>query len=119
MEFLPTTLGTRPRLALEIRAEGVVAARAEDAAALLTAVARGDVAEGAVVPGLKVGNITNRAGVVAAVRSALDGLVGRGAERSRDVTLIVPDAAVRVLLLDFDQLPSKMAEALPVVRFRL
>jgi len=119
MEFLPTTLGTRPRLAVEVRAEGVVAARAEDAAALLAAVARGDVAEGAVVPGLKVGNITDRAGVVAAVRSALDGVVGRGAERSRDVTLIVPDAAVRVLLLDFDQLPSKMAEALPVVRFRL
>ena len=35
------------------------------------------------------------------------------------MTLVVPDAAVRVLLLDFDQLPSKMAEALPVVRFRL
>jgi type IV pilus assembly protein PilM len=35
------------------------------------------------------------------------------------VTLIVPDAAVRVLLLDFDQLPGKAAEALPVVRFRL
>lgn len=119
MEFLPTTLGTRPRLAVEVRAEGVVAARAEDAAALLAAVSRSDFAEGAVVPGLKVGNITDRAGVAAAVRSALDAVVGRGAERSRDVTLIVPDASVRVLLLDFDQLPSKMAEALPVVRFRL
>jgi len=32
---------------------------------------------------------------------------------------VVPDAAARVLLLDFDQLPSKAAEALPVVRFRL
>jgi type IV pilus assembly protein PilM len=31
----------------------------------------------------------------------------------------VPDSAVRVLFVDFDQLPSKMAEALPVVRFRL
>jgi len=30
-----------------------------------------------------------------------------------------PDAAVRVLLLDFDALPGKPAEALPVVRFRL
>ena len=39
--------------------------------------------------------------------------------RWRDVTVVVPDAAVRVLLLDFDQLPSKAAEALPVVRFRL
>ena len=37
----------------------------------------------------------------------------------REVTLVVPDAAVRVLLLDFDTLPTKAAEALPVVRFRL
>jgi type IV pilus assembly protein PilM len=119
MEFLPTTLGTRPRLAVEVRAEGIVAARAEDATALLTAVARGDVAEGAVLPGLKTGNIADRAAVVAAVRRALDGVAGNGRERSRDVTLVVPDAAVRVLFLDFDQLPSKAAEALPVVRFRL
>ena len=42
-----------------------------------------------------------------------------GRERSRDVTVVVPDSAVRVLLVDFDQLPSKAAEALPVVRFRL
>jgi len=119
MEFLPTTLGTRPRLAVEVRAEGVVAARAEDAAALLTAVARADLADGAVVPGLRAGNVVDRAGVVAAVRSALDAVAERAGGRSRDVTLVVPDAAVRVLLLDFDQLPSKMAEALPVVRFRL
>ena len=33
--------------------------------------------------------------------------------------MIVPDAAVRVLLLDFDELPAKPVEALPVVRFRL
>lgn len=119
MEFLPTTLGTRPRLAVEVRAEGVVAARAEDAAAILTAVSRTDLADGALLPGLKAGNVANRAGVVAAVRSALDGVVGRGVERTRDVTLVVPDAAVRVLLLDFDSLPSKAGEALPVVRFRL
>ncbi len=121
MEFLPTSLGTRPRLAVEVRPEGVVAARAEDAAALLTAIARVDLADGAVVPGLKPGNITDRAGVVAAVRKVLDQVAGRGSERGvgRDVTVVVPDAAVRVLLLDFDQLPSKAAEALPVVRFRL
>ncbi len=117
MEILPTSLGTRPRLAVEVRAEGVVAARAEDATALLTAVARADLGEGAVAPGLKAGNIVNRAAVVAAVRTALDGVAGSG--RGRDVTVVVPDAAVRVLLLDFDQLPGKAAEALPVVRFRL
>jgi type IV pilus assembly protein PilM len=119
MEILPTSLGTRPRLAVEVRAEGVVAARAEDAAALLTTVARAELGEGALAPGLKAGNVVDRAAVVAALRRVLDGVVGRGAERSRYVTLIVPDAAVRVLLLDFDQLPSKAGEALPVVRFRL
>jgi type IV pilus assembly protein PilM len=119
MEFLPTTLGTRPRLAVEVRPEGVVAARAEDAAAALTAVAKASLAEGALAPGLKVGNIVDKTAVVAAVRKALDGVAGTGRERSRDVTLVVPDSAVRVLFLDFDQLPSKAAEALPVVRFRL
>jgi type IV pilus assembly protein PilM len=119
MEFLPTTLGTRPRLAVEIRTEGVVAARAEDAAAALTAVARTSLVEGALAPGLKVGNVVDKTALVAAVRKALDGVAGTGRERSRDVTLIVPDSAVRVLFLDFDQLPSKAAETLPVVRFRL
>jgi type IV pilus assembly protein PilM len=119
MEILPKTLGTRPRLAVEVRAEGVVAARAEDAAALLTAVARADLAEGAVAPGLKVGNIVNRTAVTAALRKVLDGVAGSGRERLRDVTVVVPDSAVRVLFVDFDQLPSKAAEALPVVRFRL
>jgi type IV pilus assembly protein PilM len=117
MEILPTSLGTRPRLAVEVRSEGVVAARAEDAAALLTAVAREELAEGALAPGLKAGNVVDRAAVVAAVRKALDGVMGPG--RGRDVTVVVPDAAVRVLLLEFDELPSKAVEALPVVRFRL
>jgi type IV pilus assembly protein PilM len=52
---------------------------------------------------------------VGAVRSALESVC----QRTRDVTLVVPDSAVRVLLLDFDSLPAKAAEALPVVRFRL
>ncbi|WP_433983571.1 hypothetical protein RBB78_21255 [Tunturiibacter empetritectus] len=127
MEILPKTLGTRPRLAVEVRAEGVVAARAEDAAALLTSVARVDLANGAVAPGLKAGNLVDKSSVTAAVKKALDTVSGRGssdraergAGRLRDVTLIVPDAAVRVLFLDFEQLPTKAAEALPLVRFRL
>jgi type IV pilus assembly protein PilM len=94
-----------------------VAARAEDATALLTAVARGDLADGALAPGLKAGNVVDRAAVVAAVRKALDGVASQG--RGRDVTVVVPDAAARVLLLDFDEMPSKAVEALPVVRFRL
>ena len=124
MNFLPKTLGTRPRLAVEMRAEGLVAARAEDAAALLTAIARADLAEGALVPGLRAGNIADKSAVVAAMRKVLDTVARRHAERGgggrlRDVTVVVPDSAARVLFLDFDQLPSKSAEALPVVRFRL
>jgi type IV pilus assembly protein PilM len=57
--------------------------------------------------------------VTAALRKVLDGVAGSGRERVRDVTVIVPDSAVRVLFVDFDQLPSKAVEALPVVRFRL
>src|SRR5271170_8134937 len=119
MEILPKTLGTRPRLAVEVRAEGFVAARAEDATALLTAVARVDVAEGVVAPGLKAGNIADRTAVTTALRKVLDAVAGSGRERLRDVTVVVPDSAVRVLFVDFDQLPSKAGEALPVVRFRL
>jgi type IV pilus assembly protein PilM len=122
-------------LACEVRAEGVVAARAEDAFAVLSAVARIPLTEEIVVPrltaieadGAATGSATNdvssgvggdaagRAAVVAAVRKALDAVC----LRSREVTLVVPDASARVLLLDFDELPAKSAEALPVVRFRL
>src|ERR1017187_7553197 len=121
MEILPRTLGTRPRLACEVRAEGVVAARAEDASAVLSAVSRVPLPDGvagarlsAVVGGVG-GGAAGRAAMVAAVRSALEAVC----LKTREVTLVVPDAAVRVLLLDFDELPAKAAEALPVVRFRL
>jgi type IV pilus assembly protein PilM len=113
----------------------VVAARAEDAFAVLSAVARVPLTDEIVVPRLTAieadgaatdsatndvssgvgGDAAGRAAVVAAVRKALDAVC----LRSREVTLIVPDASARVLLLDFDELPAKPAEALPVVRFRL
>ena len=115
MDLLPSTLGTRPRLAVEIRPEGVVAARAEDAQALVSAVAYGIFAEGTLAPGLKAGNVVVRSAAVAAVRKALEAV----ALKERTTTLVLPDASVRVLLLDFDALPPKAAEALPVVRFRL
>jgi type IV pilus assembly protein PilM len=115
MALLPTTLGTRPRLAVEIRPEGVVAARAEDAQAVISAVAFGVLAEGVIVPALRAGNVGNVPVAVAAVKKALDAV----ALKERQTTLVVPDAAVRVLLLEFDALPAKSAEALAVVRFRL
>jgi len=115
MALLPTTLGTRPRLAVEIRPEGVVAARAEDAQAVVSAISFGLLAEGVIAPQLKGGNVVNRVAALTAVKKALEAV----ALKERQTTLVVPDAAVRVLLLDFDQLPTKSAEALAVVRFRL
>ncbi len=119
MDLFPTSVGTRPRLACEIRPEGVVVARGESPAGTLTAVARAELRPGQVVPGLKAGNLPDRSAVAAALRRAFDAIAARGADRSKYLTVIVPDAAVRVLLLDFDALPSKPAEALQVVRFRL
>jgi type IV pilus assembly protein PilM len=39
--------------------------------------------------------------------------------RTRAVTVVVPDTAVRVFVLDFDSFPARAAEAVPVLRFRL
>ena len=46
-------------------------------------------------------------------------LAGAVAGRSRDITLVIPDASTRILLLDFDTLPEKPQDADAVVRFRL
>jgi type IV pilus assembly protein PilM len=88
----------------------VVVARADDASAMLAAVERVAFAGGSAGA-----NGAWRSERVVAVRRALESVGGRG----REVTLVVPDTAARVLLLDFDELPAKAVEALPVVRFRL
>ena len=43
----------------------------------------------------------------------------RGSRKRRDVTLILPDYATRMAVLDFDQFPSDAKEQLSLVRFRL
>ena len=119
MNLLPQASERRPRVACEIGPQGVVAARSADATAPLGAVARVELAEGAVTPGLRPGNIVDRVAVAAAVRRALEQVDAKPNSRDADVTLVIPDAAVRVLLLDFDALPGRLSEALPIVRFRL
>jgi len=119
MNLLPQASGTRPRIACEIMPHGVVAARSVDAVGPLAAVARVSLAGGAVTPGLRPGNVVDRVAVAAALRRALEEIEMKPNSRDADLTLVVPDAAVRVLLLEFDALPGKLAEALPLVRFRL
>ncbi len=119
MNLLPKAYGGRPRLACELTPDGVVAARSPQAGAPLAAVARAALREGAVIPSLKPGNVVDRVAAVAAIRRTLESNGCRPNARGADLTLVIPDAAVRVLLVDFDGLPIKLSEALPLVRFRL
>lgn len=119
MNLLPKASGTRPRLACEIFPGGVVAGRSPEPGLPLAGVAKADLPAGAVLPSLRPGNIVDRVAVVAAVRRTLEQVGARANARNADLTLILPDGAVRVLLLDFDSLPTKLSEALPIVRFRL
>ncbi|HEY0307415.1 MAG TPA: hypothetical protein VGB94_04590 [Acidobacteriaceae bacterium] len=120
MQILPSSIrsigaGLRPRLACEVRPHRIIAASSNDASGVIAAISSADLPPGALVPSLRAGNIADRGIFISALQRALDPLAGR----SKDITLVVPDSAVRVLLLDFDTLPSRPAEALPVVRFRL
>jgi type IV pilus assembly protein PilM len=99
--------------------QGVVAARSAEAATPLAAVAKVALAEGAVAPSLRPGNIVDRVAVTAAIRAALEQIGERADARNANLTLVIPDSAVRVLLLDFEALPGRESEALPLVRFRL
>ena len=105
----------KPKLACEIAADRVLVGRlGEDGRSLEVCAAR-ELAPGSVVPDLVEGNLRQRDAVRVAVEEALDSVAGR----THDVIAIVPDAAVRVVLLEFDTLPSDSEEAAGVVRFRL
>jgi type IV pilus assembly protein PilM len=104
----------RPRLACEITSAGVVAGRPGEAAQEIVS-SFAPFRPGVLTAGLKTPNFTDRAAVAGALRQALEEI----SDKETEVTVVVPDAAVRVLLLDFDLLPAKVAEALPIIRFRL
>lgn len=111
----PTANHAKPRLACEIAADRVLAGRVTDAGSGLEACAARELAPGSVVPDLVESNVRQRAAVREGIENALGGVAGR----SKDVIAIVPDAAVRIMLVDFETLPSDQEEALGVVRFRL
>jgi type IV pilus assembly protein PilM len=104
----------RPRVACEISAERVVAARMAEGATNLEA-ATAALPTGLLTPGLQQANVTDRAKLVPALRELLTAVAGR----SRDVCLVLPDSTTRVMLLDFETLPDKRQDADAVVRFRL
>ncbi|MGA9896651.1 MAG: hypothetical protein WBQ09_01000 [Terriglobales bacterium] len=107
-------LTSKPRLACEVAADRVLAARASEPGTV-DRCAASELAPGCVVPDLVEANVRDRGRILDSIRQTLDSLEGR----SRDVIAVLPDAAVRVVLLDFETLPSKRDEAEGVVRFRL
>lgn len=106
---------SRPRMACEIAASRVIAARASDDGSSLEVHTSRPLAAGNVAPGLSGSNVNDREALRQAVRSALEVVV----QRSKDVIAVLPDAAVRVVLLDFESFPEKEADAAALVRFRL
>src|SRR5690242_12635732 len=105
----------RPRLACEISADRVLAARVDDHWNGIEVYAAQDLHEGVVVPDLTELNVLQRQ----TLSHAVEDVLGRVGGRTRDVTAVLPDAVVRVALLDFETLPPKREEADAVVRFRL
>lgn len=115
LRFKPAaTSVARPHTAVELAPEGALAATISgDAAAPVHAFA--PLPEGALVPGIAEPNLRAPEAVSAALHTVLDQVT----PRTRSVTLIVPDISARIFVLDFDSFPTKPAEAIPVVRFRL
>lgn len=111
----PTATTAKPKLACEIAADRVLAGRLMDDGSGLEACAARELAPGSVVPDLVESNLRQRT----AVRDGIESALGDVAGRTHDVIAIVPDAAVRVMLVEFETLPSDHEEALGVVRFRL
>jgi type IV pilus assembly protein PilM len=106
---------TKPRLACEIAADRVLVGRLAEDGRTLEACAARELAPGSVVPDLVEGNLRQRDAVKSAMEAAMESVAGR----THDVIAVVPDAAVRVVLLEFDTLPADSEEAVSVVRFRL
>jgi len=106
---------SKPRLACEISADRVLAGRVSERGDIIEMCAATDLPAGSVVPDLTEANLRERSGVCDKIRQTLGDVSGR----SKDVIAVLPDAAVRVMLLDFESLPAKKDEAEGVVRFRL
>ena len=99
----------KPKLACEIAVDRVLAGRFSEHGGGLEASAVHELAPGSVIPDLVENNLRQRASVCSGIESALGSVAGR----SKDVIAIVPDAAVRVMLVEFDTLPTDRGCGLP------
>jgi type IV pilus assembly protein PilM len=107
--------GPRPKVACEIGAERVIAARASGKSAALEIYSSRRLATGTLAPGLASPNVLQPE----ALREAISGALGTVAGGAKDIIAVIPDAAGRVLLLDFENLPDKPDQASAIIRFRV
>lgn len=104
-----------PKLACEITPERVIVARVTDDGSGLDSYTARNLTPGAVQPRMAEENISDGTQLKHAVNEALN-TVGA---KTRDLIAILPDASVRIAILDFDTLPDRKHEADGVIRFRL
>ena len=120
MRWIPSALQTavRPRLACAFTGEAIYAAHSASPGTPLQAALCQPLPPGVITPALKAPILSAQAWTGELRELQILKQVA-GKSRSRQVTLVVPDVCVRVLVLDFEALPVKASEALPLVRFRL
>jgi type IV pilus assembly protein PilM len=104
----------RPPAAIELTSEGVLAASLPGKHET-PVYAYEPLRPGILIPGISELNMTSPEAVSLAIRNVLASV----APRSRFITVVIPDTAVRVFVLDFDSIPARSSEAIPVLRFRL
>ena len=102
-------------LACEICSDRVIAARMNEGGEYIEIHTSRALPPGMLTPSLTGKNIGDPGMLSAVLADALGALSGR----FRDVIAVLPDPAVRVVLLDFDALPHDKEEAIGVIRFRL
>ena len=115
---LPSILRSPPPLvAIEIAASRVtaVAVSGRGAGVKLDAWAVEPLPEGAVVPSLTAPNVVRPADAERAVRAAL----GRLGQRPKRVALALPDAAAKVTLVRFKEVPARAADLEELVKFQI
>ena len=85
-----------PHIACEVTAQGVAALRSDGKSGTIGAMHSHALAAGVVTPSLNAQNVQDAHALVRAIEQAITGAGGRG----QDVIAVLPDAAVRVTLLD-------------------
>ncbi|MFQ5817366.1 MAG: type IV pilus biogenesis protein PilM [Terriglobia bacterium] len=104
-----------PRLACEVAADGVAAARRARAGQRIESWVTKPLPEGVVRPGPLADNVLDPAGLA----EALQGALGEVAGGEKRVAVILPDPVARIWLLPVESLPARPAEAAALLRWRL